>query len=344
MRRALSACLALTLLAAPIGNLAQAYSSFSELYGALLAMEQRPMDSSMEMHGRYANYYFSAWLSGSTEGKGLDMKSTMKMTVDVKGEEVNLRAKLQMRVVDRTVYVRVESVDGKFQRDGTNVLSKLTMKQWIALPLDEMNSEWNTQDESLLSALEELDQFFTISSLEKKDMTVYTITLKREVLKEIMKALRDATAEDMPGITIPLKHIPPSFTFNISMTMDRAGLRSSDITCNVTHTFFALSLKGKGKLHNGPLVVVAPTDTITLDEAVGKIEQSGLDTGGLLNSLPGTTGSSSESPALTPDETEWTQEEPNTGSDDAKTSSQGTVTCTQRAIKRGECANPMLRR
>ena len=184
MRRLPALALALFLLCVPIAS-AQPLSYASELF-ALLRSQQRPYDFSFTERVHIKDTYITAWVSGSTQGSfSADLsavRTTVKTTVDVAWPGGKARAKLQARIVDSTLYVLVEKIEGSYDDTVANLAGHLQLKKWVALPLGNSFDDASSLSDAYAPLL---DSFFTVHPIVTRTGVTHEVTLTRDTLRSL---------------------------------------------------------------------------------------------------------------------------------------------------------------
>lgn len=148
-----------------------------------------PNMASVTVHGHAEKIWFSAWISGVREGLDpLTMKANFKATMDIDFGTGKIRAKLEVRMKDGTMWARLESVEGNWDNEAFSSTLNFFQKKWIEFPLKDL--EISEED-----SYEFFDNFFTM----ERAGTHYELRLKREMYREIMDsfplALRSLRAQ-----------------------------------------------------------------------------------------------------------------------------------------------------
>lgn len=214
---------------------------------------------SAEAHVHAENAWFSMWVNGAGEG-GPDVRSAkgeMKATVDIDMPEENVKARLkfQFRVVNGIGYVMLDSLEGTYEDDIAKAVASASLKKWIAVEMPE-----DEFDHEIDQSANHFDEVLDITSAVTGNDIRYTLNLRRDFLKMF--------AEEGRG----------NLTMNVRMNpVDRfqsLTLESSFVSSDVSGSLKASS----SKLPNG-LTVVAPTNTVDLDEWMDNVPAFAPDFG-----------------------------------------------------------------
>jgi hypothetical protein len=267
MRRSLTlGSIALSILV-PLTTLA-AFTTPGELLMSI-ASKGVPVNFSEEIHGSYQNQYFiSAWMSGDAQGATLnDIAMNMRMTFDFAMPDTTMRAKFQFRMKDGTLYMLPESVTGKYSNEVMDLAGNLIGKKWIAIPMDE-SMGMEASDPMMLSALDEI--FDLSSAAGRNGGTTYTLSLKREIVQEIMKELR-AQSSMHPELEAAMDALSaPQVRLVVTMDMDaNDSMVSARAEGNLSIPEFKGTLKSTATMSKTPIVVTVPTNVVSMDALDG---------------------------------------------------------------------------
>jgi len=220
---------------------------------------QRPaMDYSYEFHGSHKQYYAAAWISGNEKsGPWSDMLANAKVTIDVAGEGATMRMKLQVRIKDGNAYFFIENVDGKYENEAAILAGQYIGKQWIVLPLDEAGIGNIDQSKETFMAF---DKIFSLQSAGTTKGTEHTLTFKREVVKEIMKSLRQMNMS--MGATPKV-----SFVMNVQTNANEQPV-SLSFDADIGNELFTVTGTGKATQRSTPVTVEIPANAVNMQEAM----------------------------------------------------------------------------
>lgn len=312
-RRLAGSLLALSLFSfSPLAAAAMQYETASALGNALQAqLFTKQQTASIEMHGHFQKYYVSVWVQEKVQGRDLDMNATMNATIDFASEQVKGRAKLEIRIVNHKVYVMVDSINGNFDNEFLSFAEQFKTKKWFSFDLDQLNNEMQGYYSSG-GDLSLLDQFLDVHPVLTTSGVTYELSLKREIMREIAKSLRERNWGTMFGIQADsLRRTPPAFSMLIKADADRNGnFFNVRIDASVTHPLVGFSLVMKDALSSGMLSVSAPPNAVDFTTLLESVQNPMKQ--GILNRVPQPySPPAPPPPALEPlDDAEWQWEEP----------------------------------
>lgn len=261
-RRILKALgVALFVIVVPIAS-AAAFEKLSDL-AVLLKAQNGAWDTTGEIHGHFQEYYMSAWFDGSAEGNKIaTMKEKMAMTLDIAGGPFNMRLKGYVRIADGNGYVYVDTINGKYDNDLLTMTGEFQTKKWLKFPLTEVaaaEEEYQPQDYSFL------DDAFDLSSTSVGGKTVYSATLKRSILRDILKELRQMDASSFPSNSgYTPANVVPSVKVLATATVSNDKIVSASIEGDVIHPMASLSWTVNATLRIDPVTVTIPTDAVDM--------------------------------------------------------------------------------
>lgn len=171
---------ALSLLCAP----ALALAVFTRPSDLLLTdrVETRPSDISMEMHARMKDMNASLWMRGVSEGSDIETaKGSFRVTVDIAQDSQTVRAKAQIRVVDRTLYAKLESLTSDSMIFYSEAARQYANGDWYSLRLDDVEQSHGIEDGEVKEIVRQMvDALFTLErSVSGKD-SVYSLKLRKD--------------------------------------------------------------------------------------------------------------------------------------------------------------------
>jgi hypothetical protein len=257
MKRFISSALALGMLLAPMGSLAE-FTKPSELF-VLMTKGNLPVGFSGELHGNVDNMWFSAWISGSS--KGTDVASamgTVKGTFDISKDGGKARVKFQARMVDSNVYFYVDSIEGTYDDNVWHSALSMSTKTWVKVPVPaDAATDISEADFS------ELDEMLQLTTRALTNGTEYDITLTRDAARNMLKNLRDM---DHPEWDDAFSAVPRTAAFHMTVTTD-----TSDAFTQAAGTLEMGSKKvtanAKGSAWVLPsLTVTAPTSSVSIED------------------------------------------------------------------------------
>ena len=197
------------------------------------------------------NVYITAWINGAQEGTTLAtglVNTVATIDMSVPSFFVKARAKVAMRLVNKNIYVQLQSLDGNYNTALTSFAVYGLMKKWIQIPLSDYD----------ISALEHVsngdtnaDDMMTMDRTPTKSGASYSVHFKRDFLKQL------AATMDMQGVPNFHAIIQTNAKEQMLSTKVYAGLKFA--SANVVFTAAAK------KISSMP-TVIAPTNVITIDE------------------------------------------------------------------------------
>lgn len=266
MRRLPALTLTLLLVCIPIAS-AQPLSYASELF-ALLRSQQQPLDFALTEQVYLDSTYAAAWVSGSTQGSlnaGLSsLRATAKATVDVAWPGGKARVKLQVRLVDSTLYVLIEKIEGSYNDSLTDIAGHLQLKKWVAFPLEDSFGDTASLADAYAPIL---DSFFTVNPITTRTGTTHEVTLTRETLRSLLQQMRQLhlTQADTEKA---VKLSPPTLSFLLKVDTDsNSSVTGTRVTASAKLPDFGLTVESHTTRRPSPVVVTAPTNIMSLDEA-----------------------------------------------------------------------------
>ncbi len=277
MRRRTFTSLILTACALPVAALAY-FTTPSSLLEALW-MNGRPMDIAHEAHIFTKDLSMSGWLRGGVEGKDLaGAKSDLRLTVDVATDEGTLRIKTQMRLLNSTLYVMIDSIQGP---DAEILGGYVDPKQWYGIPLEEQKDTYVEQsgvsEEDMKKLLwDVVDAMLALKRTAEGEGSLYLLSLKRNAWKDIQSVVKEFAAEH------PDAPFTPS---NRDLTELRKYLRTlrlsskiwTDATDAPTGTKFYVSasdktfhavVQGTSTVRTTPITVAVPTNVKSIEDII----------------------------------------------------------------------------
>ncbi len=317
MRKLISALSTLALLA-PVAAQAQFAEPTDILSTAVTQSHGLPFDFRGEFHGHYQGYWASLWLTGSGQ-KDENSRSAAKITVDVANQGNTLRAKLETRMVEKKMYVMIQSVTGKMENEFITAALQATGKKWIMS--DVMDGELATSDESQAM---EFAQYLRLDSVKTDSVgnTLYTLILTRDAARELSRELRNITE------LVPQQSVP-RIALTVTVTLDR------DNRPIKTAVDFAAETVDAGI--TGTLTATRRSSPVTVQVPAGAVDTSSLPFLGLPDvpdfSMPVDDGSSSSA------DDSWMNDYYGNdfGPDGQEEQPTASPNCTLAQIRNGEC-------
>jgi hypothetical protein len=253
---------------------AAAFTSPSTLFYAM-ATQRIPMDFSYEFHGRYEDYYASAWMSGAaTGGLPAEMTANTRMTLDIAGHGGTFRAKMQVRIKDGTAYLLVEKVEGAYEDDAMKIGGEVIAKKWVSFSV--ATPDMQEIPEAALSpdVYATFDEFFHLQTTENHDGTImHTLTLRREFVKTILDALRDMSSSSMYTGSGEAPHA----TIQFAIQTDRQdNMRMFNFDADMGNAVLSLKGTGKSTLRTAPVTVQIPTNVVSIEDAMNAADLPGM--------------------------------------------------------------------
>lgn len=258
MKKFSALVLGLSMVLTPLSSLA-AFTMPSELLAAI--QSGKAMTFSGEMHGHAGNYYMALWINGTSTLSQANPMGATKATIDISAPQGKLRAKVQIRVKEKKMYVFIDSIEGSLDNVVTHFAGSMKSKQWFSIPMDEIaSSEMQAQDMS------SMDEFLQLMSAPAKNGgTIYTLTLTRDAAREVVQGLSDMNLRDL-GIEIT-NAMPPKVTFQVQMTVDaKNSLQLTTMNMDLSQTGFGISLKGWSAPAKSGFTVEVPKNVVSADE------------------------------------------------------------------------------
>lgn len=256
MKRFISSLLAIGMALAPVSSLAE-FASPSELF-AMLSKVNVPMGFSGELHGNVDNYWFSAWVSGSGKGSGMEATGSIKGTVDIATSNAKARIKFQMRIVDSTAYLYIDSIDGTYEDALWKSVAAVKTKTWIkwAIPA-ELIQEPTAMDFAMI------DEMFQMESRKSGNNTAYTVRFTRGAVQDVLEMLRNMEYDNG---TVGMSAVPRTAALNLNFTVDsREKLMQSSGTVTLGNKNMNIRAKGSSWLLSN-VNVAAPSNALDLEE------------------------------------------------------------------------------
>ncbi len=257
MKRFISSVLTLGMLLTPSFSLAE-FTKPSELF-MLMSTANLPIGFSGELHGNVDDYWFAAWINGSTKGTNAsNALVNMKGTFDIAMKGGKARVKFQMRVVNGNLYFYVDSIDGTYEDALWKSAASLKTKTWIKIELpEELSVDPPSADYFIL------DEILNITSRPVSNGTTYELSLTREAVRDMLKSMRDMEYSDWDDA---FSALPRTAKFNMTINTDKAdGFVQTNGTVEMASKKMSFDVKGSAWVMPS-LVVTAPKDSMSMEE------------------------------------------------------------------------------
>lgn len=223
--RKFAALLASVSLLSPLAASAELATPSDVLMAVENGSKNLPLDFSVEIHGHYQDYWLSAWILGSGQETEGHSRSTAKITVDFASNDNTVRGKLQTRMLEKKMYLLIESVSGKLENEIAKAIVEVTGKRWIVSDVAE------TEADAIADGMERdmLADALRVDSVQTDSVgnTLYTLTLTRDAAREMSKSLREmASGYVENGVT-------PRTNITLKITLDRNDMlikAAADVT------------------------------------------------------------------------------------------------------------------
>lgn len=293
MRRFLAT---LTLLAVPATALA-AYATPSELLLAA-AFKDKPLDFAYEAHFHMEDISAAAWIRGSSEGNAETGKADIAATVDfVQAGMMKMRAKAEARMVNRTLYVRLKSIEGDTDTMYGMMVDPYVGAQWYMLPLSDVEEEHGIdQEQATEVGMKIADAVLNMVRMQQANGATYSLKLKRTAAADLKKVLEEVSAEYPSLGTASLSNKDVAELRRMMMKSNVHLKVMTDASDMPTGMKFYGSYKDRGMeavlvgtttLRTQPLTVEVPAGAVEMGmESMGGVKweaptwSSGNDTGG----------------------------------------------------------------
>jgi hypothetical protein len=193
MRRFLAS---VSLLAVPAVALAS-YASPSELLLAA-AFKDKPLDLAYEAHFHMDDVDAAAWLRGSTQGGVEDGDADINVTVDFAQADLGtMRAKAEARIVNKTLYVQLKSVEGGDDTIYSMMADQYAGSQWYMMPLEDVEEERGIdQEQATQIGMKIADAVLSMVRMpEKAGGSVYSLKLRRTAAADLKNVLEEVSAQ-----------------------------------------------------------------------------------------------------------------------------------------------------
>lgn len=206
--------------------------------------------------------FITAWMSGTQTGKSMKEGTLdMKVTVDIAmpKSSTTARAKMNVRVVNQTLYTQLLSLDGV--RDDVFSTFKISgmMKKWLKMGLDDSSALFS-QEELFEENAELANSLFTMTSAESAQGTTYTLALKPNDTKGESNTILGMYGSDS------------AMDAHITVSTDK-----NDVFQKGTVTFTMTNAAGKATFDiqsqkiASPAAVVVPDATVDMDTLFGSV-------------------------------------------------------------------------
>ncbi len=286
MRRLLASLTVAGTLLAPQLSLA-AFQTPGEFFDTL-SHDTRAHTAASEVHVTAKDMSMAAWISGTSQGTELsDTRADMQATIHVQMPDHLVKAKVQMKIADETMYFLIESLDAGNDPALMTAMSSVKLNQWYALSLksDPSMPSADEIEQSRQQVLQMVDQMLTLQASAANGGTQYTLGLSRQFRRQMAPLLRDLAKQMGKSMGLRVAGTP---VVNVSIKADADGndlLRMMKYYASMT-AGKQLSFVMQGTTQpTGNLNVTAPTDAIDLTQ---QLESAG-------SNAPSATSSSSSS-------------------------------------------------
>ena len=245
------------MLLAPVSSLAE-FTHPSELF-ILMSKANLPVGFSGELHGNVDNFWFSAWLSGSSKGTNIaNATGEVNGTFDVAKDGGKARVNFEMRVVDSNVYFYVDSIEGTYDDMVWHSALSMKTKTWVKIPVPaDMAMDMTAADFS------EMDSMLQLTTRALTNGTAYDITLTRDAAREMLQNLRDM---DHPEWNEAFSAVPRTAAFHMTVSTNKAdGFTAASATLDMGSKKVTVNAKGSAWLLTS-LTVTAPKGAVSIED------------------------------------------------------------------------------
>lgn len=213
-----------------------------------------------QARGRADTTYFSLWMNGVQQGtdwKDGSLDLHMTIDLDAPDQHVKVRLKADIMLLEKTLYVRLNTIEGNVEDELMLINLKMLQKKWMMVPLDQSGiPDLATLEEELQAAGGELsNEFFSLERSPTAAGSHYSIRLTQETEQQLKDLFSGATA----------LRAETNFHGTVDTNMHDQFL-SSKLYLSLKADNAELVVQGKGQRKNSPLTLTPPTQTITLDE------------------------------------------------------------------------------
>jgi len=228
-----------------------AFETPSSLFDAI-RMDASARTIKGEVHGNMeGSLWMSAWFDAAQEGKNLENgKANVKMTVDVVETKQNMkgRIKLEMRVVDQKMFMKLDQAEGSFENENVMATANVVLKKWIEVPLEKDGRDIVGEIDDMDSSF--ANEMFDLAHVQSAFGHTYTLTLKPSVLQDILSDMQGGSAD---------------FSMNVNTNLSDL-FQTGKVTLNFTSE--TASVRGNATMQrsNTPLSIVAPADAVNIEE------------------------------------------------------------------------------
>lgn len=256
------------------------YTKPGELLGAL-TFRGKPVDVAYQMSVRSKEVWGTAELKGEWEGTDVaTMKANMQLSLDVSTPEAKIKAKGQMRIAQKTVYLLLENIESSVKNDDIDAASKIAGKQWYSVSLDDLASDTEklsgVENEKAVKAMADLaNAAFSLTAQSQKTGRVYSLKLRRNAAKDILAVVQRFAAEE--GVTrkptnrelAEFRKILSKLNIQLKVTTDSADQPLSLKTyVAIRHQMGTAAIQGTVALRSKPVTVTVPANAVEFDKAV----------------------------------------------------------------------------
>jgi hypothetical protein len=272
MRRPLLASVALTALSAPLLALAAFTSPSALLVDS--GLQGKPMDLSYEMHASTPEFFASAWLKGSVEGKDPDtVKMDAQATVDVSVMGTVIRGKFSVRAVNGTAYVHLDSVTGDYQNDEVKVAANAIGKKWYAIPMTMADMRMSEAQRTLLLR-NVADALFQMTRATEGKAGVYSLTLRPDAATALQQVLGQSVPSEgdaLPMMSLDdataLQEILSSANFHMKVNTGKNDVPASvKVYLSAAQDGVQFALQGTSTVRAKAVTVTVPAGAVDLEK------------------------------------------------------------------------------
>ncbi len=219
-----------------------------------------------QARGNAGTTYFSLWMKGAQQGMGWEDGSLdLHMTIDVDApdQHLKMRLKTDIMLLEKTLYVRLNTIEGSVEDEMMLINLKMLQKKWIMIPLDQSGMpDLATLEEELQATASEMNN--DLFSLERSPTAAgshYSMRLTPETEQQLKDLFFGATAV----------HEETNFHGTVDTNM-RDQFLSSKLYLSFKTDDAEFVVQGKSQRKNSPLTLTVPTQTITIDELMKYID------------------------------------------------------------------------
>lgn len=239
-----------------------------------------PRSFSVTAHGESQGMYVSVWANGVQQGMTPDdMTMSTKATVDIVQNDMKVRLKGEVIVVDGMVYVKVTNLNASATNAFASFSAIANQKQWFATPLDMVMLRDIAGPVAMnLGSVDasKADGMFTMQSAGTKSGTNYTLNLNTDYAAELALMIRELLQDTQPASTdfFPWRELAEGMHFEMNISTDTTGaFVSSNYTMSMDGRFSEFTASGKETALKGALAIKAPADAVTIEDLMKTFNQ-----------------------------------------------------------------------